>query len=165
MVPETPENSAAQTEILALAAQYGVAGEVAAEQAILPFGNAELTVFPPLGTSGSNELGLSVLASAGEGDFLITGDMDRATEKKLIERYDLPDIEVLAAGHHGSKQSTSQALLEAVAPETVVISVGQNTYGHPAPETLARLSAAGAQVYRTDRQGGITVYAQSGEET
>lgn len=69
------------------------------------------------------------------------------------------------AGHHGSKQSTSQALLEAVAPETVVISVGQNTYGHPAPETLARLSAAGAQVYRTDRQGGITVYAQSGEET
>ena len=93
------------------------------------------------------------------------GAADRATEKRLIERYDLPDIEVLAAGHHGSKQSTSQALLEAVAPETVVISVGQNTYGHPAPETLARLSAAGAQVYRTDRQGGITVYAQSGEET
>lgn len=57
MVPETPENSAAQTEILALAAQYGVAVEVAAEQTILPFGNAELTVFPPLGTSGSNELG------------------------------------------------------------------------------------------------------------
>ena len=77
----------------------------------------------------------------------------------------LPEVEVLVAGHHGSKQSTSQALLEAVAPETVVISVGQNTYGHPAPETLARLSAAGAQVYRTDRQGGITVYAQSGEET
>lgn len=84
MVPETPENSAAQTEILALAAQYGVAVEVAAEQTILPFGNAELTVFPPLGTSGSNELGLSVLASAGEGDFLITGDMDRARRKSSL---------------------------------------------------------------------------------
>ena len=155
MVPETPENSAAQTEILALAAQYGVAVEVAAEQAILPFGNAELTVFPPLGTSGSNELGLSVLASAGEGDFLITGDMDRATEKKLIERYDLPDIEVLAAGHHGSKDSTSAELLRALTPELAVISVGSNSYGHPAEDTLRRLARAGCAIYRTDRHGNV----------
>ena len=91
--------------------------------------------------------------------------MPAAAEAKLVARENLPEVEVLVAGHHGSKQSTSQALLEAVAPETVVISGGQNTYGHPAPETLARLSAAGAQVYRTVRQGGITVYAQSGEET
>ena len=155
MVPETPENSAAQTEILALAAQYGVAVEVAAEQTILPFGNAELTVFPPLGTSGSNELGLSVLASAGEGDFLITGDMDRATEKKLIERYDLPDIEVLAAGHHGSKDSTSAELLHALTPELAVISVGSNSYGHPAEDTLRRLARAGCAIYRTDRHGNV----------
>ena len=155
MVPETPENSAAQTEILALAAQYGVAVEVAAEQTILPFGNAELTVFPPLGTSGSNELGLSVLASAGEGDFLITGDMDRATEKKLIERYDLPDIEGLAAGHHGSKDSTSAELLHALTPELAVISVGSNSYGHPAEDTLRRLARAGCAIYRTDRHGNV----------
>lgn len=63
--------------------------------------------------------------------------MPAAAEAKLVARENLPEVEVLVAGHHGSKQSTSQALLEAVAPETVVISVGQNTYGHPAPETLA----------------------------
>ena len=57
---------------------------------------------------------LAVLASAGENDFLITGDMDAATEAKLLETYDLPDIEALAAGHHGSKYATSQALLEAL---------------------------------------------------
>ncbi len=68
------------------------------------------------------------------------------SQSRLVARENLPEVEVLVAGHHGSKQSTSQALLEAVAPETVVISVGQNTYGHPAPETLARLSAAGAIV-------------------
>ena len=156
-VPETPENRAAQTEILALAAQYGVAVEVAAEQTILPFGNVELTVFPPLGTSGSNELGLSVLASAGEGDFLITGDMDAKTETKLVETYDLPDIEVLLVGHHGSKYSTGTTLLESVTPEAGVISVGDNSYGHPTEEALLRLTDAGMTVYRTDMQGNILI--------
>lgn len=47
------------------------------EETHLPFGNGELTIFPPLGVSGSNELGLTVLASAVEWDFLITGDMER----------------------------------------------------------------------------------------
>ncbi|MFR7893254.1 MAG: hypothetical protein ACLU38_03415 [Dysosmobacter sp.] len=63
-----------------------------------------MTIFPPVGVSGSNELGLTVLASAGEHDFLITGDMERATEKKLIETYELPEMDVLMAGHHGSKE-------------------------------------------------------------
>ena len=89
---------------------------------------------------------------------LITGDMASSTERLLIETYDLPDIEVLAVGHHGSKNSTSAELLEAVAPEVGVISVGENnSYGHPAAESLARLREAGADIYRTDRQGNILI--------
>ena len=99
---------------------------------------------------------MTILATAGENDFLITGDMERATEKKLAEAYDLPDIEVLMAGHHGSKGSTSEELLEAVTPETAIISVGTNSYGHPAEDTLRRLARAGCAVYRTDHHG--TVY-------
>ena len=60
------------------------------------------------------------------------------------------------AGHHGSKGSTSEELLEAVTPETAIISVGTNSYGHPAEDTLRRLARAGCAVYRTDRHG--TVY-------
>ena len=115
-----------------------------------------MTIFPPLGVSGSNELGLTVLASAGEHSFLITGDMERATEKKLIETYELPELDVLMAGHHGSKNSTSKELLDAVTPGTVIISVGSNSYGHPAEDTLRRLARAGCDIYRTDRHG--TVY-------
>ena len=146
----------ARDAVLKLAEAYGVTVETVTEETVLPFGDAELTIFPPLGTGGSNELGLTVLAAAGENDFLITGDMERATEKKLIETYDLPDIEVLMAGHHGSKGSTSEELLEAVTPETVIISVGSNSYGHPAEDTLRRLARAGCAVYRTDHHG--TVY-------
>ena len=153
-VPEM--DSEARNLVLDLAAAYGTAVETVTEETVLPFGDAELTIFPPLGTSGSNELGLTILATAGENDFLITGDMERATEKKLVETYSLPDIEVLMAGHHGSKGSTSEELLEAVTPETAIISVGTNSYGHPAEDTLRRLARAGCAVYRTDRHG--TVY-------
>ena len=64
---------------------------------------------------------------------------------------------MLAAGHHGSKNSTSERLLDAVKPETCLISVGYNTYGHPADETLSRLAARGIDIYRTDRMGNLTV--------
>ena len=101
-------------------------------------------------------MGLTILAAAGERTLLITGDMERATEKKLVDTYSLPDVDVLMAGHHGSRDSTSGELLEAVTPETVVISVGSNSYGHPAEDTLQRLARAGCRVYRTDHHG--TVY-------
>ena len=143
-------------EILRLAEQYGVTVETVTEKTVLSFGGGEQTIFPPLGAGGSNELGLTILAAAGERTFLITGDMERATEKKLVDTYSLPDVDVLMAGHHGSRDSTSGELLEAVTPETVVISEGSNSYGHPAEDTLQRLARAGCRVYRTDHHG--TVY-------
>jgi competence protein ComEC len=69
----------------------------------------------------------------------------------------LPDIELLVAGHHGSKNSTSDELLNTVKPETAIISVGYNSYGHPATETLERLALTGIMVYRTDVDGNVTI--------
>ena len=67
-------------------------------------------------------------------------------------------MDVLIAGHHGAKDSTSPELLQAVRPETVCISVGEdNLYGHPAPELLARLKDFGCTVRRTDREGTILI--------
>ena len=87
---------------------------------------------------------------------LITGDLPRDSELALLSRYALPQAELLVAGHHGAATSTTWALLNRVRPESVVISVGaDNPYGHPSPETLERLTAAGAAVYRTDQLGTI----------
>ena len=97
----------------------------------------------------------------GETDLLITGDLDAAGERRLLETYGLPDIEYLAAGHHGSKYSTCDELLQAAAPETALISVGSNSYGHPAEETLRRLAEHGCTVYRTDLHG--TIHLSIGE--
>lgn len=83
--------------------------------------------------------------------------MDLKAEHRLLETHALPDIEVLVAGHHGSKYATGEELLTALRPETVLISVGENSYGHPTQETLDRIAAIGAAVYRTDQVGNISV--------
>ncbi len=155
LVPEGEDDAGSQSLVLSAAEEHGVNIRFITSRERLELGRGTLTVYPPLGDAGDNERGLTVLASAGENDFLITGDMDAATEEKLLETYSLPDIEALMAGHHGSKYATSQALLNALEPETVCISVGSNSYGHPAEETLLRIARQGCELYRTDLHGTI----------
>ena len=84
--------------------------------------------------------------------------MNSANEAVLAERKELPDIEVLLVGHHGSRDASSTALLRTVTPEVGIISVGaDNTYGHPTDEALRRLVGMGAEIYRTDRQGSVSI--------
>jgi competence protein ComEC len=88
--------------------------------------------------------------------FLFASDGDRTDELALLAGH--PDIRatVLKVGHHGSAEASSADFLAAARPTVAVISVGdRNAHGHPGPETLARLRAVGAQVYRTDRDGAV----------
>lgn len=155
LAPEAEDDAGLREWVLDAARGHGVEVRFVTERDALEFGKGTLTVFPPVGNAEDNERGLTVLASGGGGDFLITGDMDAATEAKLLAAYELPDLEGMMAGHHGSKYATSQALLEALTPETVCVSVGSNRYGHPAEETLLRLARQGCAVCRTDLHGTI----------
>ena len=155
LVTEGADDEAVQAHLLDTAAAHGAEVWTVTEKTELVLGKASLRVFPPAGDGSDNERSLAVLASLGEQDLLLTGDLDRAAEKALLEAWDLPDIEYLAAGHHGSKISTSEELLDVLQPETVCISVGSNSYGHPARETLRRLGERGCAVYRTDLHGNI----------
>ncbi len=87
----------------------------------------------------------------GETSFLLTGDLPR-------EEVFLPNEEpatILKAAHHGSRYSTSEVFLERIRPKEVVISVGENRYGHPAPDVLERVEKMGARIRRTDTEGDI----------
>ena len=151
------ENQALQAEILALAEEDGTEVMFLREEREICMGDVCFQIFPPMGDGNNNEEGLSLLCSSGDFDMLITGDMDSETEEKLLRYTALSDVEVLVVGHHGSKYSTGTALLQALQPEAAVISVGANSYGHPAPATLARLEEAGAQVWRTDLRGTVSI--------
>jgi len=114
-----------------------------------------MTVFGPEIPSDSDENGLCILFENQNCGILITGDRGQLGEMLLLQRERLPDVDLLIAGHHGSKNSTTGGLLERVRPEYVYISVGNNGYGHPARETLLRLEQFGCQVFRTDMQGDL----------
>lgn len=119
--------------------------------------DAELTVFAANFPGTTNEKSLCVLFDTEKCDILITGDRDGFGERMLLRSAALPTVDILIAGHHGSKNSTCQELLSSVSPEIVCISAGDNAYGHPAPELLQRLYAAGCTVYRTDLHGTIHI--------
>ena len=114
-------------------------------------------VFSPLYHGESNESGLSVLAELNGLRVLVTGDMDETSELRLIRKKSISKVHVLVAGHHGSADSTSQLLLDTTKPKYVLISVGENRYGHPSKETIARIEASGAKIKRTDILGDSTV--------
>jgi competence protein ComEC len=161
LLPDYEDDAGQRTGVLDAAEKNGVPVSFVTELETLSLGQAEITVFPPLGTEEDNDKGLAVLASLEENDLLITGDMSASVERKLLESYDLPDIEVLVAGHHGSKYSTSKELLQALKPETVCVSSGSNRYGHPAEETLKRIAREGGSICRTDLQGNIHLWWNS----
>lgn len=124
----------------------------------LSFGDDSLRVFGPVYSGLSNENSLCVLFDTQKCDILITGDRSSFGERMLLRRRDLPDVDILVAGHHGAADAASEELLQAVTPETVLISVAKNNYyGHPAPALLQRLEAHGCTVYRTDQNGTIII--------
>lgn len=121
-------------------------------------GNAEVTLYETGTLKTENENCVCLLFDTTNCDILITGDRGKSGEKRLIKQNQLPDVDILIAGHHGSKNSTSEALLEAVTPETVIVSAGiNNSYHHPAPELLERLEQYGCTVRRTDLDGTIFI--------
>ena len=162
-LPILPEDDEVCAVIMEMAVSRGVDVRLITEKERVRLGKAEVNIFPPADDVSSNEQGLAVLVSFDEQDFLLTGDMDAAGERQFMRAYDLPDIEILVAGHHGSKYSASADLLEKLKPETVCISVGNNSYGHPADATMRRLAEQGCAVYRTDLHGDIWISINEGE--
>ena len=102
-----------------------------------------------------NEDSLVLLVEYGTFQALFAGDAGFPAETEMRGR--APAVDLLKVGHHGSRWSTGDEWLDSLRPRMAVISVGQNTYGHPAVETLGRLSRHRVQVWRTDRDGPVTV--------
>jgi len=107
--------------------------------------------------AGNND-SLAFRISYGSRAFLLTGDMERPMEERLLADARVARADVLKVGHHGSKTSTTQEFLDAASPSVAVISAGfENSFGHPHRDVVARLAARHAAILRTDLDGLITV--------
>ena len=106
---------------------------------------------------------VALMVQNGDNKFLFTGDATNEAETDILESHADISADVYKVGHHGSKTSTTDEMLDSVDPVYAVISVGEdNSYGHPNAEVLNKLRKAGIQVFRTDEQG--TIIAQSDGE-
>ncbi len=120
-------------------------------------GEATVTIAAPPWWRGiePNEASLFVRIDAGGGSIGMTGDAASEVEDMMADVIDL-DVDVLKAGHHGSRRSTSTAFLESTSPTHVVVSCGRmNPYGHPATAMVERVREYGAPMLRTDRDGSV----------
>ncbi|MBR4953627.1 MAG: DNA internalization-related competence protein ComEC/Rec2 [Oscillospiraceae bacterium] len=156
-MPESALDSEYYDEIVSLAETEGIEIYYITEDTSVSFGDVSYTLYAPLGKTHANENGIIVLGDYGEFEFLVTGDVNTDTENILCLTRELPDIEMLVAGHHGSKYSCGEMLLAETLPESVIISVGYNSYGHPSMETLERITLYGAEISRTDTGGSINI--------
>ncbi|HAJ77798.1 MAG TPA: hypothetical protein DCO89_01865 [Clostridiales bacterium] len=95
---------------------------------------------------------------------MLTGDASTTSESNAMSRAELPEVDLLKVGHHGSKTSSGQDFLNKIKPKYAVISVGVgNTYKHPTDEALNRLLSVGSLIYRTDLNGTIIANITSSE--
>lgn len=107
--------------------------------------------------SDINSNSVVVRLSFGAHSVLFTGDAEAGTEERLAKQSDKVRATVLKVAHHGGRHSTTAPFLRAVSPSTAIISCGRgNPYGHPKAKTIKALEAV-AKVYRTDRDGTITI--------
>ena len=123
-------------------------------------GDAQFMVLSPSATlhDGMNLYSIVLRMTYGSRSFLFCADAESGNESEMLDSGLLLSADVMKVGHHGSTSSSTVAFLAAVAPKIAVISVGSgNTYNHPAQQTLERLAAIGATVYRTDESGTVVV--------
>ncbi len=140
----------------ALAAQTVGAVRYIDEDVTLTFGECRMSIIGPYSYTSGNESGLCILFQRKECDILITGDRGEIGELMLLQEHQLPQLDVLIAGHHGSNTSTGEDLLAATMPKIAIISVGEdNHYGHPSNAVLKRLEAIGCRIRRTDKDGTV----------
>ncbi len=123
----------------------------------LPIMGSHLQVLYPnaVGDGGNNDSVVLYGNLLGK-NFLFTGDLEEEGEEQMMATYPNLPVDVLKAGHHGSKGSSSPEFLDHISPQMALISAGQNNrYKHPHQETLDRFQNQNMTIYRTDQQGAI----------
>ncbi|MGU7887664.1 DNA internalization-related competence protein ComEC/Rec2 [Streptococcus suis] len=122
----------------------------------LPIFDSYLEVLYPDGTGdGGNNDSIVLYGRLLKTNFLFTGDLEQG-ELDLLKTYPNLPVDVLKAGHHGSKGSSYPEFLDHIGAKIALVSAGENNrYKHPHQETLERFDNRNIQVYRTDQQGAI----------
>ena len=156
LLPDATNNSETFENFLEAIENHNIEIKIPVPGENILAGNIFLQILsPPENFSDINNNSIVLRMVHGETAFLFTGDAEAAAENFLLATANLR-ADVLKVSHHGSRSSSSDAFLDAVSPEIAVISVGANNrFQHPHAEIIARLSARGVKIFRTDENGTV----------
>lgn len=181
--PPTAEPSAAYERFLSGAESGGAEVVPLARYSVIsrPSGAYCVCVSPASsGEEDGNDGSAVLFVSYGGVNLLLGADISAKQEEKLLTEYALlegifdsgefrvrlEDTNVLKVSHHGSADASSEEWLSLLCPEAAIVTCGRgNGYSHPAAESMARLSEIGAEIYRTDELGNITISILDGNFT
>ena len=158
-------------DLLLLAEEFGIPVTRVSAGMALRAGEAELIcLHPGAGQAAADRNDASAVLRLEYGSFsaLFTGDLETEGERRLLDACPerLLDCTLLDAGHHGAKNASSAAFLEAVSPQAILITCGRNNrYGHPSPEMLERAGEAGIPCFVTARCGALSVFVKKDRMT
>ncbi|KEK26255.1 DNA internalization-related competence protein ComEC/Rec2 [Bacillus gaemokensis] len=158
------EDTMLEKELKQIAKQKNMRIKVVGEGDRWQVDEAVFTVLSPEGgEKGDNDASIVLWAKLGGMKWLFTGDLEEKGERRIVEKYPGLQADILKAGHHGSKTSSSSAFLHLIQPKKAIISAGEyNRYGHPHQEVLERFRELNIEIWRTDVQGAI-LYVFEGE--
>ena len=170
LLPDLPYESESLENIRQMAEHFRIQVGYVSEESDIRCGELELKVLNPSPgriTGNENEDCIVLYAQYGRLHILMTGDLELDGEELFVERYSSgfgenesgsDTCRILVAGHHGSKNATSEKMLDLVKPDMVLISCGRNNrYGHPSGKMLDRLKAYGVKWSRTDLDGAYCI--------
>lgn len=163
--PGLPVGKGIYVDLLEIAKEHGVPWDAVHSGQVLEIDDVKLTVLHPsaafLNTTpppSANDASVVLMLEYGGFRSILTGDAPVEVEEIITRNGWTRDIDVLKVGHHGSRTSTSWTFLAAARPEVALISAGAgNSFGHPHPEVMQSLAAAGVETFRTDQQGTLRV--------
>jgi competence protein ComEC len=127
---------------------------------VLTFGDVKIEVLFPTANDeiSDNNHSLVLRITYGEKRFLLTGDIEKETERELLQRSEFLRSNVIKVAHHGSRTSSTQEFIDAARASIAVIPVGKKSpFGHPHEEVLERWKNSGASVLTTGERGTITI--------
>lgn len=153
VIPDGSYDKPDREEILNLDEELGVQVYIIQQNADIEADELEIKAYT---TFSQEEPSLIFLGCFGDFEAFVSGDAGISEEQEFIAAHELRDAELFMAGHHGSKTSNSEELLNVLNAEYAVVSCGYNSYGHPTEEALARFEQAGMEIFRTDKMGDIT---------
>lgn len=152
----TPDEDALR-EIMSCALRHGIRVESVSDNRMERCGDVGALLLAAGLHGDENESCMPLILTVADYSVIITGDAPAATERELVRDFDLSKIDALIVGHHGSKSASCEEYLRSIGGRRAIISVGKNSFGHPAAETLERLRAFGYAVSETDKDGTVEI--------